>query len=175
MTPASSGLCSETWAWVEGNFVCHLFSSSVLKNLARFKNNAENWNKIKHMGSAFVFTYNPPISVIPSRIFQKTWYSWKKLWPDFVHSLWSICFQKNTVVIVGKRPSTRIQTQKNMVPSANRFQHHFKLIKIHLQTPLCFFLRSWHSLKWMFITIRKIFLQESASSHWKLCKIFRKR
>ena len=54
MTPASSGLCSETWAWVEGNFVCHLFSSSVLKNLARFKNNAENWNKIKHMGSALV-------------------------------------------------------------------------------------------------------------------------
>ena len=29
----------------------------------------------KHMGSAFVFTYNPPISVIPSRLFQKT-----KIW-----------------------------------------------------------------------------------------------
>ena len=50
-------------------------SSSVLKNLALFKNNAEKWNKIKHMGSAFVFTYNPPISVIPSRLFQKT-----KIW-----------------------------------------------------------------------------------------------
>jgi hypothetical protein len=72
MTPASLGLRSETWAWFEGNFVFHLFLSSVLKNLALFKNNAEKWNKIKHMGSAFVFTYNPPISAIPSRIFQKT-------------------------------------------------------------------------------------------------------
>ena len=45
-------------------------------------------------------------------------------------------------------------------------------IKVHLQTnTIVFFLWSWHSLKWMFITIRKMFLQESASSLGKLCKI----
>ena len=50
MTPASSGLCSETWAWVESNFVFHLFSSSVLKNLARFKNDAEKMKQNKAHG-----------------------------------------------------------------------------------------------------------------------------
>ena len=70
---SGSGLCSETWAWVESNFVFHLFSSSVLKNLALFKNNAEKLkqNKAHGFGICF-FTYNPPISAIPSRIFQKT-------------------------------------------------------------------------------------------------------
>ena len=61
MTPASSGLlapqmskirCSETWAWVEGNFVFHLFSSSFLKNVALVKANAEKHeNKIKQTKS----------------------------------------------------------------------------------------------------------------------------
>ena len=47
---SGSGLCSETWAWVEGNFECHLFSSSVLKNLALFKNNAEKMKQNKAHG-----------------------------------------------------------------------------------------------------------------------------
>ena len=42
-----------------------------------------------------------------------------------------------------------------MAPSANRFQHHFKLRSI-CKHP-CVFLRTWHSLKWMFITIGKMF------------------
>ena len=80
----------------------------------------------------------------------------------------------------------RIQFHRNMAPSANRFQHHFK-IKIHLYIyifiylfidvfiyiyALCF-LWSCRSLKWMFIiiTIWNMFLQESASSLWKGCKI----
>ena len=71
--------------------------------------------------------------------------------------------------MVWKRPSIRIQFQKSMSPSANRFQHHFKLRSIYKHP--CVSLRSWHSLKWMFITIRKRFLQQSASSLWKLCKI----
>ena len=50
MTPASLGLRSETWAWFEGNFVFHLFLSSVLKNLALFKNNAEKLKQNKAHG-----------------------------------------------------------------------------------------------------------------------------
>ena len=78
--------------------------------------------------------------------------------PDFVHSLWNIyLFEKSAVVMVWKRPSIRIQFQKSMAPSTNRFQHHFKLRSIYKHP--CVFSRSWHSLKWMFITIRKMFLQ----------------
>ena len=86
MTPASSGLlvpklgrikCSKSWTWVEGNFVFHLFSSSFLKKLILVKNNAEKMKQKKadkvYLGHGFVFlTYNPPVFVIPSCIFQRT-------------------------------------------------------------------------------------------------------
>ena len=92
-----------------------------------------------------------------------------------------IIFEKSAVM-VWNRPSMRIQFHKSMAPSANRFQHHFKLIKVHLYIYAHIYiyiyhgvlLWSWHSLKWMCvtcITIWNMFLQESASSLWKGCKI----
>ena len=95
-------------------------------------------------------------------------------------------FEKSAVM-VWNRPSMRIQFHKSMAPSANIFQHHFKLsstyIYIYAHTHIYIYtyiyiyhvlLWSWHSLKWMFITcitIWNIVLQESASSLWKGCKI----
>ena len=88
-------------------------------------------------------------------------------------------FEKSAVM-VWNRPSMRTQFHKSMAPSANRFQHHFKLrstykhIYIYIHIFHGVLLWSWHSLKWMFITcitIWNISLQESASSLWKGCKI----
>ena len=85
MTPASSGLvpqmskirCSETWAWVEGNFVFHLFSSSFLKYVAFVKTNSEK-NETKKTNEnqlgqrCGIFTQNPRISVLnPKWYFSK--------------------------------------------------------------------------------------------------------
>ena len=97
-------------------------------------------------------------------------------------------FEKSAVM-VWNRPSMRTQFHKSMAPSANRFQHHFKFrstyMYIYKHTHIYIYmyyiyirhgvlLWSWHSLKWMFITCIttwNMFLQESASSLWKGCKI----
>ena len=47
-----------------------------------------------------------------------------------------IIFEKSAVM-VWNRPSMRIQFHKSIAPSANRFQHHFKLIKVHLYIYMC--------------------------------------
>ena len=85
MTPASSGLvpqmskirCSETWAWVEGNFVFHLFSSSFLKYVAFVKTNSEK-NETKKQtktswdsGVAFLHKILEYLCLIPNDIFQR--------------------------------------------------------------------------------------------------------
>ena len=66
-------------------------SSSFVKNLACFKNMQNKANKV-HLGHGLdiFFAYNPLIPVIPSRSVQRRWYSLKKVWPDFVPSLWKI-------------------------------------------------------------------------------------
>ena len=157
MTPASSGLCSETWAWVEGNFVFHLFSSSVLKNLALFKNNAEKLKQNKAHGFGICFYIQSSHICDPKSYFSKNMICFKETVAWLCAFPLKYLFENSAVVMVWKRPSIRIQIQKNMVPSANRFQHHFKLRSICKHH--CVFLWSWHSLKWMFITIRKMFLQ----------------
>ena len=79
--------------------------------------------------------------------------------------------------MVWKRPSIRIQFHKSMAASANRFQHHFKLryimiyIYIRIYIYIYIYIMLFFSLKWMFITIWSIFLQESEFSLWNGCKI----
>ena len=96
------------------------------------------------------------------------------------------CLFEKSAVMVWKNQNKliRIQFHRNMAPSTNRFQHHSKLrsiyiyiylyllmyLYIYIYIPMCFF-RSWRSLNWMLTIIWNMFLQKSASSLWKGCKI----
>ena len=92
------------------------------------------------------------------------------------------CLFEKSAVMVWKNQNKliRIQFHRNMAPSTNRFQHHSKLrsiyiyislfIDVFIYIPLCF-LRSCRSLNWMLTIIWNMFLQKSASSLWKGCKI----
>ena len=126
--------------------ICH-FSKTRPNKL---KQNKANKVRLGH-GFGIFLTYNPPISVIPSRIFQRTWYSLKNVWPDFVQSLW------------WKERSHGLKETLNKGTISQKYGA-FCYSKIHLYICHGVFLWSWHSLMWMFITIRNMFLQERASS-----------
>ena len=127
MTPASLGLRSETWAWFEGNFVFHLFLSSVLKNLALFKNNAEKLKQHKAHRFGICFYIESSNICDPKSHFSKNMIFLKETVAWLCAFSLKYLFGQSAVVMVWKRLSIRIQIQKSMVPSASRFQHHFKL------------------------------------------------
>ena len=138
MTPASSGLCSETWAWVEGNFVFHLFSSSVLKNLALFKNNAEKLKQNKAHGFGICFYIQSSHICDPKSYFSKNMICFKETVAWLCAFPLKYLFENSAVVMVWKRPSIRIQIQKKYGAFCQQIPTPFQ-IKIHLQTPLCIF------------------------------------
>ena len=144
-----------------------------------------------HLGHGFgiflhtIFQYLWSPSLILKMIFLTESVAWLCAFP-----LKDCNIFEKSAVMVWNRPSMRIQFHKSMAPSANRFQHHFKLRSTYMYIykhthayiyyVLYIYIRhgvllwSWYSLKWMFITCIttwNMFLQESASSLWKGCKI----
>ena len=155
--------CSEIWAWVEGNFVFHLFSSSFLKNFALFKNNAEKMkqNKADKVSALRTWVLHFFPIILQSLRSQVVFFKARKI----AISIW-----KERTIGLKKTFNTYTISEKycafcSQIPTP--FQN-----QIRLYITVCFVwsFYSLMTLMCMFLTIWK-FLQESASSLWKGCKM----
>ena len=134
--------------------------------------NQNKANKV-HLGYGFsiFFVYKHPTSMNPSRIFLRTWYSIKRVPPDFVHSLWStaISVWKECSIIFWERPSRHTGLHRKHGAFYWQIPTPFHSVSF-IYAVIC---SSDHGILWreLVLSIWNMSLQENASSLWKRCNI----